>query len=186
MQVLLLNISYEPIRLLQWKTAVSAWVTGKVEIISTYSNIPLRSMSIQMEMPAVVRLTSFYHRFSEVVTLDRYHVYTRDQFTCQYCRQKFREAELTYDHVLPRSRGGKTNWYNIVTACVACNQLKADLTPEEAQMPLLKKPVKPTWMPQLLVDAIQFGRVPKQWAYWIEWLTNAGPNSIPVLEFKNM
>jgi len=178
MQTLLLNIGYEPIRLVRWRDAVTAWVLEKVEILASYDT-PLRSKHLDMKMPAVVRLVGNKHRFLQQVPMDRWHVYSRDQFRCQYCGKRFKERNLTYDHVVPRSRGGKTTWTNIVAACEPCNHRKSDRTPEEADMPLLKRPKRPNWMPTLLVEAIQKNKVPDQWIYWIDWLREAAPQDEP-------
>lgn len=179
---LLLNIGYEPIRLINWRDAITKWVLGKVEIIESYKDRPLRSKDIVMQTPAVVRINRGYHKYCTAVSFDRYHVYARDGWTCQYCGQRFSESHLTYDHVIPKCRGGKRDWLNIVTACEACNNKKADRTPKEARMPLLKRPTRPRWMPNLLVDAIRKSRkVPEQWALYIAWIESAAPNASPVL-----
>jgi 5-methylcytosine-specific restriction endonuclease McrA len=89
---------------------------------------------------------------------------------CQYCGNRFPDDDLTFDHVVPECRGGKTWWTNIVTACGSCNSRKDDRTPEEAGMPLLRKPKKPSWLPGVLALLVHKGEVPTQWADWIDWL----------------
>jgi len=178
MQTLLLNRGYEPIRLVRWRDAVTAWILEKVEVVACY-DIPLRSKYIDAKMPAVIRLTCNNHKFLQKVPMDRWHIYARDQWRCQYCGKRFKEKLLTYDHVVPRSRGGKTTWGNIVTACEPCNQKKNNRTPKEAGMPLLHKPARPNWMPTLLVEAINKNQVPEQWRFWIEWLHEAVPQDRP-------
>jgi 5-methylcytosine-specific restriction endonuclease McrA len=85
----------------------------------------------------------------------------RDEFLCQYCSIELSVREATLDHVVPRSQGGRTNWENVVCCCVPCNRKKGGRTPREARMNLLKKPVKPTWLPVL---RIRFnGNVPRSW-----------------------
>jgi len=79
------------------------------------------------------------------VSFTRPHVYKRDLYVCQYCEKKKSENELNYDHVIPRSRGGKTTWDNIVTCCYSCNAKKGNRTPEQAGMILRKRPVRPSW-----------------------------------------
>ena len=95
--------------------------------------------------PSVVRSSKRNHDMRRNVTFTRMHVYIRDKFTCQYCGKERVTRELSYDHVVPKSDGGRTNWENIVTSCYACNNKKGRRTPEEARMPLKKKPYKPTW-----------------------------------------
>jgi 5-methylcytosine-specific restriction endonuclease McrA len=87
------------------------------------------------------------------------------RFTCQYCAVRFATEDLTFDHVLPRSRGGATSWENIVTCCIACNAAKADRTPEEAHMKLRRRPRRPTFLPSITVR--MGGEVPAEWRpYW--------------------
>ncbi len=168
---LLLNISYEPIRLISWTEAVRKWYLGTVEIVEEY-NSPLRSQYQEMKIPAVVRLTRAYHNFVYRIPRDHYHIFARDCWRCQYCGERFPSTKLTLDHVIPRSRGGPNSWQNLVAACMACNQAKGSRTPEEAEMPLLARPVKPQWLPWVLVQAIQADEVPQQWAKWISWVKN--------------
>jgi 5-methylcytosine-specific restriction endonuclease McrA len=75
------------------------------------------------------------------------NVYRRDEFTCQYCGAQPGASKLTFDHVVPRARGGRTEWTNIVTACTPCNARKAARTPAEARMALLRPPARPAYMP---------------------------------------
>jgi len=179
---LLLNIGYEPIRLIDWRDAITKWFLGKVDLVESYPNRPLRSRFISMNIPAVVRIKYGYHKYCTEVSFDRYHIYARDGWRCQYCGNKFSERHLTYDHVIPKCRGGKRDWLNIVTACETCNNKKADRTPEEAEMPLLQRPTKPRWMPNLLVEAIRKSRsVPEQWMLYINWIERAAPNVSPIL-----
>jgi 5-methylcytosine-specific restriction endonuclease McrA len=96
----------------------------------------------------VVRLRR-YARQERKVKFSRVNVYRRDAFACQYCGAQPGAAALTLDHVLPRARGGRTEWLNIVTACTRCNAAKADRTPEQAAMPLRRRPYKPSSMPMV-------------------------------------
>lgn len=179
---LLLNIGYEPLRLISWQEAVTGWFLGKLEVVESYEDRPCRSQHLDIKIPAVVRIKNRYHPYMADVSFDRWHLYARDGWKCQYCGEKFREADLTYDHVIPKSRGGPRSWTNIVTACGACNNRKGDRTPAEAEMPLLRKPFRPSWMPNLLVEAIRKGRaVPEQWVGYIDWLRGISPNAQPSL-----
>lgn len=81
------------------------------------------------------------------VTCSRINILKRDRFTCQYCGAQPGRAELSQDHVIPKSQGGKFCWDNIATACVECNQRKADRTPKQAGMKLRKQPCRPDWQP---------------------------------------
>ena len=96
--------------------------------------------------------------------------YARDGFTCQYDGQQYPTEDLTFDHVLPRSRGGRTSWENIVTCCVECNKTKADRTPAEAGMHLLRQPRKPHVLPSVMVK-MDAATLPEEWrGYWTDKL----------------
>ncbi len=165
--VLLLNITYEPLRIINWKKAITLLLLGKVEVLEEYSR-EIRSVSFTIRLPSVVRLLRMVKRPKSPVKFSRQNIYARDKYRCQYCGQKFPSEELTYDHVIPRSRGGKTEWENIVTCCVNCNRRKGGKTPAEAGMRLIRKPVKPTWVPALRIT-IGFREVPQSWRDYLYW-----------------
>jgi 5-methylcytosine-specific restriction endonuclease McrA len=149
---LLLSVSYEPMQVISWREAIKLYFLEKVEVLESYDE-NLRAVSLTMKVPAVIRLVRSFKRKkkTETVKFSRLKVFTRDRFTCQYCRTPGEFKELTFDHVLPRSRGGLTNWENIVTACKSCNTKKRDRTPEEANMSLAKLPVRPKWLPAVSI-----------------------------------
>jgi len=165
---LLLNASYEPMKVLSWQRAVSLWFAGKVEIVEEYDDFDLKSVSLTMKCPAVVRLLKYVKGHRNKVKFSRINVFARDNFACQYCGDQPGTRNLTYDHVLPRSRGGKTTWLNITTSCLSCNSKKADRTPTEAKMPLLKQPNKPAMRPyNKLVFSIP--KTPDAWLSYLYW-----------------
>ena len=166
-QVLLLNITYEPLRVINWKKAITLFVLGKVEVLEEYGR-EIRSVSFTIKLPAVVRLLRMVKRPNAPVKFSRQNIYTRDKYTCQYCGERLPSEELTYDHVIPKSREGKTKWTNIVTCCIACNRKKGGRTPEEAHMRLIRPPSCPTWLPALKIT-IGFREVPKSWRDYLYW-----------------
>jgi len=103
----------------------------------------LRTISRLFLVPKVIVLSSYEKLPQRSVRFSRTHLFLRDQYTCQYCGREEPKANLNLDHVLPRSRGGKSSWENLVTSCHPCNRKKGNLTPQEAGMPLLSKPKKP-------------------------------------------
>ena len=109
-----------------------------------YINTP----SMRLRLPEVIVLTAFNRFVKREVRLSRKNIFERDQCTCQYCAKKFSKSDFTIDHVMPRSRGGRDTWENLVLACVRCNIKKGNRTPLEAHMPLLKEPAKPKWLPK--------------------------------------
>jgi 5-methylcytosine-specific restriction endonuclease McrA len=94
-------------------------------------------------MPAVIRLHQYIHIPYRGVVLTRQNIFKRDEFKCQYCASV---KDLTLDHVIPRSRGGKSTWKNLITACKLCNAKKGNFTPQEAGMYLSQLPYKPSYI----------------------------------------
>jgi 5-methylcytosine-specific restriction endonuclease McrA len=144
-QVLLLNASFEPLNVINWKRAVKLVFMEKVEVVEESERV-VRSVSESMRIPSVVRLVRFIRFRRREARFSRRNVYARDHYKCQYCAKRYPADELTCDHVIPRSRGGGTDWTNIVTCCVGCNRKKGGRTPEEAHLKLLKNPVRPSWL----------------------------------------
>jgi 5-methylcytosine-specific restriction endonuclease McrA len=166
-QVLLLNITYEPLKVINWKKAITLFMLGKVEVLEEYSR-EIHSVSFAIKLPAVVRLLRLVKRPSSPVKFSRQNIYARDKYRCQYCGRKFPSEELNYDHIIPKSRGGKTEWTNIVTCCIQCNRKKGGRTPKEAHMKLIRKPSRPTWLPALKIT-IGYRHVPQSWRDYLYW-----------------
>jgi len=97
--------------------------------------------------PRVILLMLFDRLPKKEVKFTRHNIFERDQNTCQYCGNNFDRKDLNLDHVIPRDRGGPTTWENIVCSCVECNTIKANRTPHEAGMHLIRKPKRPKWRP---------------------------------------
>jgi 5-methylcytosine-specific restriction endonuclease McrA len=115
----------------------------KVEMVSSFNGSKLHTVDREFSIPAVVRLQNYINVPYRGVELTRANVFKRDSHLCQYCGS---DKNLSIDHVLPRSRGGGSNWKNLVTACKPCNARKGDYTPEEAKMPLANQPFKPSYL----------------------------------------
>ncbi len=141
-RTLLLNATFEPLGIVPWKKAITLVFLNKVEILSEYER-EIKSVSRSMKLPAVVRLLRFVHNHRNGLRFSRRNVLLRDDNTCQYCGKKFDPKLLTCDHIIPRSRGGTTEWSNIVTCCIYCNLKKGDKLPEEGNMFPRKRPGKP-------------------------------------------
>jgi 5-methylcytosine-specific restriction endonuclease McrA len=107
----------------------------------------VRTISFRIRIPRVILLLFFDRLPHKEVKFTRHNIFERDENTCQYCGRRFDRRELNLDHVVPRDRGGGTNWENIVCACIPCNTRKANRTPPEAGMRLIKKPKRPKWRP---------------------------------------
>lgn len=167
---LLLDSGYQPLDVISWQDAIRLLTLNKIEVVEEYED-EIRSAFLVIKMPAVVRLVGMFRRNKKKsVKFSRISIYARDNFKCQYCSVKGKMKDFTFDHVIPRSRGGKTNWENIVTACVGCNSKKNNRTPSEAGMRLLKTPVKPEWVPIISLRLTQRS-IPDQWASYLYWNT---------------
>ncbi len=125
-------LSYFPLSLWSWQETVKAVCLDRVNIISHYDRV-VRSPSFEMRLPSVISLKE-YIPTARRPAFTRFNVFLRDRFTCQYCGEDFPSHELTFDHVVPRSRGGRTVWENVVTACSTCNLLKGNRLPRESGM----------------------------------------------------
>ena len=143
---LLLNATYEPLVVVSWKKAITMVLLGKAEVLEAQDAL-VRSSHREHILPSVLRLLDRVHSPRRAVQFSRVNVYRRDGFRCQYCREALPVGRLTFDHVVPRSRGGETSWENIVTSCGPCNRTKGDRTPVEAGMPLERTPREPRWWP---------------------------------------
>jgi 5-methylcytosine-specific restriction endonuclease McrA len=132
-------LSYYPLSLWCWQDAIKSVFLDRVTIVSNYDRL-IRSPSVNIKLPSVIALKSFISQKSNP-NFTRFNVFLRDKFSCQYCGSK---TELTFDHLLPRSRGGKTNWDNVVTACSSCNVKKGGRLLNISGMILNQTPFQPT------------------------------------------
>jgi 5-methylcytosine-specific restriction endonuclease McrA len=165
---LLLNSSYEPMKIISWQKALLLWFQDKVEILE-YHNLFARSARAQFQLPSVMRLKSYVRpRSYGAVRFCRENVYIRDNFTCQYCGGKHSPKNLTLDHVIPASKRGPKSWTNVVAACKNCNQKKANHTPQAANMPLLKEPTIPNWLPSPELE-MKPGNMPTTWYQYLRF-----------------
>lgn len=142
-KVLLLNNENEPLNITSWKRAFVLLIKGKAEYIEKIYEIDKCIKIGETYIPRTIKLTYNVAIPKTELPFSRENIYARDNHICQYCGKKFVANELTLDHVFPKSRGGETDWENIVTCCKSCNQVKANRTPDEARMPLLNEPQKP-------------------------------------------
>ena len=164
-------LSYYPLSVWSWQDAIKAVFLDRVNIVSNYDKT-VRSPGFEMQLPSVVSLKS-YVKPSRRPAFTRFNVFLRDRFTCQYCGS---HEDLTFDHVLPRSRGGMTTWENVVAACSPCNLRKADRLPADVGMFPRKAPFQPT-----VHDLHQNGRLfppnhlHRSWLDYLYWDTELDP-----------
>jgi 5-methylcytosine-specific restriction endonuclease McrA len=165
--VLLLNASFEPLRIIDWKRALTLLFAGKAEVVEEY-NREIRSVSLTIRLPAVVRLLNLIRVKASGIKFSRQNIYARDQYECQYCGGRPPLMDLTYDHVIPRSRGGATDWTNIVTCCITCNRKKGGKALEQSGLSLRHLPKKPSWQSSGAI-ALSLRNPPESWRDYLSW-----------------
>lgn len=131
-------LSYFPLSLWPWQEAVKASFLDRVSIVAEYDTVA-RSPSMEMRLPSVVVLRE-YVKPAPYPAFTRFNLFLRDEFSCQYCGST---GEMTFDHVIPRSKGGRTTWENVVASCGPCNLAKGNKSLKEARMHLRKPPIRP-------------------------------------------
>lgn len=168
-QTLLLNVTYEPLKIVSWQRAMTLWCQDKVEIVAEH-DVEKRSVSFTFKLPSVVRLLKFVRVRGrrEHVPFTRANIYRRDDHSCQYCGETFDSEDLTFDHVIPAAQGGGRSWGNIATSCVPCNRRKGARTPQEAGMTLRRAPKMPRPSPVFRVS-IGLRQTPESWLTWLYW-----------------
>lgn len=170
--VLVLNRLWQAVNVCSVKRALTLLFEGRAQVVfdvgtglRTYDFPEWRSISeagpdkesvhtisYRIRIPRVIVLLVFDRMPKKEVKFTRHNVFERDQNTCQYCGRKFDRKDLNLDHVVPRDRGGPTSWENIVCSCIPCNTRKANRTPQEAGIRLIKKPKRPKWRPFIQVS----------------------------------
>lgn len=143
MKALVLNIDYSPITVCTVQRAFLLVYLRKAELVKANNSYSFHTVSETFDMPAVIKLTRYVNIPYKGVSLSRENVFKRDGFECQYCGTK---KELTIDHIIPKAKGGKTSWNNLVTACKKCNSKKGNFTLEEAGFQLSFQPYKPSYI----------------------------------------
>jgi len=185
--VLVLNRSWMAIHIANVRRAMGLVYQGMAKVVSpddfaTYDFEDWKELSqaaesnyictvnFKIKVPEIIVLSFFNGMFRQEVRFSRHNIFERDKNRCQYCGRKFGKTDLTIDHVIPRSKGGKDTWQNMVLACVPCNIRKGNRTPHEADMGLIRTPSKPAWVPFLGAKLGAVGR--ESWqkfvdmAYW--------------------
>src|SRR3954452_9893002 len=164
-------LSYYPLSLWSWQDTIKAVFLERVNIVANYEQA-VHSPSFEMKLPSVVSLKTFV-RPSTNPAFTRFNVFLRDRFACQYCGER---DDLTFDHIIPRSRGGLTTWENVVAACSPCNLAKGDRLPREVDMFPRQMPFAPS-----LMDLHRNGRLfppnflHESWMDYLYWDTELEP-----------
>lgn len=174
---LVLNADYQPLEhlplsLWSWQDTVKAVFSGRVTVVEVYPDVVVRASNVHIPLPSVIALNVYIPQATKKSPpFSRRHVFLRDGYCCQYCLRRFSSQDLSLDHVLPRSRGGRLNWENAVASCRACNARKSDVHPDDlAQigMRLHRTPWVPTSY-EMAARAAKTGRreLPPAWEPYV-------------------
>lgn len=182
---LVLNRNWQPVNITSVARSMSMLFSGTARVVDpeTYQLFDwddwarlepgendrfIQAISKRFCVPEVITLVTFDRLPKSTVTFSRRNIFKRDKYTCQYCMAQPPHDELTIDHVIPRAQNGQSTWENCVLACVACNHIKADRTPEQAHMRLRRKPERPAWSPAYSRHKMRIGSWKKflSEAYW--------------------
>ena len=161
-------LSYFPLSIWAWQDAVKAVFLDRVSVLSEYE-AKVHSPSVTMRLPSVIALKE-YIPATRRPAFTRFNVFLRDSFGCQYCTDALPAHDLTFDHVIPRSRGGRTTWENVVTACGPCNLRKGSKLPREIRMFPVQEPRQPTsWELQENGRAFPPNHLHESWRDYLYW-----------------
>jgi 5-methylcytosine-specific restriction endonuclease McrA len=161
--VLVLNRLYQPVHVTTARRAFTLLAAGAARAMdrqfqlfdypswaalgAEHGDDVVRTPSRVLKVPRIIVLQAFDRIPRGRIRFSRYNIYARDNNTCQYCNRHFDRTSLNLDHVVPRSKGGRTTWENVVCSCIPCNLRKGCRTPEEAGMKVVKTPARPRWSP---------------------------------------
>lgn len=171
---LVLDVNGFPIATMSWQDVMTLYAKDRITVLDGDPKRPLRSQSFTIDMPVVVQLRAdFARRQRREVQFSKRNIAKRDDSRCQYCGTHLDKKDYTFDHVFPTSRGGRSSWKNLVLCCRACNMYKADRTPEEAKMHLLKDPVRPDVHDKRFRYVLRIRKMKSQWKPYDKYLKEA-------------
>jgi 5-methylcytosine-specific restriction endonuclease McrA len=174
-RTLVLNADYRPLTIVSWQRAISLVMEERVAQLDFYSDKKIRDGKGRLyPIPAVIALKKYVRRETRHAPFCRKNVFLRDALVCQYCTKQYHAVDLTFDHVIPRSKwtspGSPTCWENIVTSCRPCNVRKADKTCKESKMYPLKQPVRPPMGELFLGLSPWRDKIPEEWIPYLSSL----------------
>ena len=188
-QVLVLNRLWQAVNITTVRRAFTLLCQGHAQIVSAHggnhfsthdfeswrdfsSREPesemVHTISFKVRIPRVIVLLMFDRMPKKEIKFTRHNIFERDKNTCQYCARVFDRKELNLDHVLPRDKGGKTTWENIVCSCIRCNTRKANRLPHEVGMKLIRQPERPKWRPFLQFTFHGHGPGHGDWKHFLD------------------
>lgn len=162
-KVLLLNSDSKPLATISAKKAFLLVHLDKVKVLHNYSNLSIKSVNSIFDYPSVIQLNTYVSGIYDTIVLTRNNIYRRDYYRCVYCDSK---VNLTLDHLIPVSKGGKSTWNNLVTCCKKCNTMKGDKLLKDTNMKVKRLPYKPSF-----IDFILYNNENKSDVSWGYYLT---------------
>lgn len=164
-RVLVLNATYEPIHICNVRRACVMIFKG-VAVMQESARFELRSVSTRIPAPSVIRLVHFIHIPYRKKLVSKNNILIRDRYVCQYCGRPLKSHEITLDHIIPKSRGGESNWENLAACCPGCNVRKGSKLPEEAGLTMIKDPRKGSTY-HFIHLLRHYGSVDEQWRKYL-------------------
>ncbi|MBT5707846.1 HNH endonuclease [bacterium] len=185
--VLVLNRLWQAVNVCTARRALTLLFEGRAEVVyessngqfqtfdfgrwrsfsqENHSDELVRTVSFRIGIPKVILLAVFDRFPRKEIKFTRHNIFERDKNTCQYCGKTLDRSDLNLDHVVPRDRGGPTNWENIVCSCIPCNTRKANRTPKEASINLIRPPIRPKWRPFMQVNLRTNGHT--SWKHFLD------------------
>ena len=167
-KTLVLNSDLRPLSVIDWERAISLVFANKVELLHNHEAKVVRSANREWGIPSVIKVKRWVKVRTMSLRFNKKNVFVRDNFICQYCFTPLKAKETTLDHIIPKSRGGTTNWRNVTTCCIPCNQYKSNRTPQEANMTLMRQPFIPKGLTmENLLDMIIDNETPPEWRFYL-------------------
>jgi len=175
MESLVLNAAGIPVSIVTWQRAISLYCARKAVVLAEYEDALIKSVTRSFKVPAVIQCVRTHYMpkdFVRVLPFSRRNVYIRDQGRCMYCWKKVSLSNFTFDHVIPRCKGGISEWTNVVVSCMRCNSRKGGKTPDKVGMKLIRLPFAPQLdkaAPANLVSRIASEIPHESWEDYIYW-----------------
>ena len=165
-----------PLSLWRWQDSVKAIFAGKVTVVDTYPDVAIRAVNMNMPLPSVIALNDYVSKTNQNPAFTRRNVFLRDSYRCQYCGKHFKTHDLTLDHYVPRSMGGRLEWSNVVTSCRKCNSRKGSVPPHKLRsigMKVINEPRVPTqWELAAVAGKMMPRRVHPTWEPYLGFVAD--------------
>lgn len=161
-KTLVIDSYFQPVMIITWKKAFCLLFTGKATVVKESNIKYINSTSKSFKFPTVIQIYAKIN-YNFKINLNRWSIFARDNFSCAYCGNSFQKKDLSLDHIHPVSKGGKSSWENLITACYSCNQKKSNKSLEEIGFKMKFKPYKPIWSSDFMLKLYQINKPLEDW-----------------------